>query len=191
MSELTNNPLTMRTITANELAEAITGQRVTHTTHGTIGVQLDGDSYSIIFNIDPGNGQVLFSHTQHELGKRGGAMYGSRQIARIERALGISFKVADAQELALAEANPIELAPDPTKAIPPALAIPDHVAAKLYTRFTRLRFGGVYPSRPSIRHHSQPEPFNADRVRQLLSQQHPATQAIWCSEVGHVLKSKP
>ena len=181
----------MRTITASELATAIAGELVTNVTSGTFAVQLQGDSFKIHFNIEPGTGQLMFSHCSRDGKKWGGAMYGAQQITRIEKALNISFKVADSQELALAAANPVSLELDPAQPLPPALAIPDHIAAKLYTRFTRLRFGGNYPSRESLRRSHTPEPFNPDRVRQLLAQQHPLTQARWCSEVGHVLKTKP
>ena len=180
----------MRTITASELATAIAGELVTNVTSGTFAVQLQGDSFNIHFNIEPITGQLMFSHCSRAGKKWGGAIYGAQQITRIEKALSISFKVADSQELALEAGSPVSLELDPAQPLPPALAIPDHIAAKLYTRFTRLRFGGNYPSRESLRRSHTPEPFNPDRVRQLLAQQNPLTQARWCSEVGHTLNNR-
>ena len=194
----------MRTITASELAQAVREHEessrpkysyvspgaLVDVQHGIFLIQLHGDRHSICFNIEPGTGLLLFSHCQSGLKKWGGPFHAARQIARLEAALAISFKVADSQELALKAATPVSLELDPAQPLPPALAIPDHIAAKLYTRFTRLRFGGNYPSWESIRRSHTPEPFSPDRVRQLLAQQNPLTQARWCSEVGHTLSLK-
>ena len=191
----------MRYITAGELAQALSGHEessrakyryvspgaLVDIKHGIFLIQLHGDRHSICFNIEPGTGLLLFSHCQSGLKKWGGPFHAARQIARLEAALAISWKVADSQELALEAANPVSLELDPAQIAPAALAIPDYIAARLYTRFARLRFGGNYPGQESIRKRDRPEPYSANRVRQLLNEQHPYTQRRWCAEVGHTL----
>jgi hypothetical protein len=63
--------------------------------------------------------------------------------------------------------------------------ITDNQARLLYNRFERLRFGGNYQTRESIRKIDKAEPFNPERVRELFAKEHPQTQADWLRQIGY------
>ena len=62
--------------------------------------------------------------------------------------------------------------------------ITDNTAKKLHARIAWIRYGGKYPTYESLRKKDKPEPFVADRVRQLMAQRTPQCQRTWLAEVG-------
>jgi len=69
--------------------------------------------------------------------------------------------------------------------------ITDTTARRLWNRINWIRFGGQEPSRESSRCRTKAEPFNADRVRELLAQRLPETQYVWLQLVGATPAERP
>lgn len=163
---------------------------------GNVAVQIPGTNYSIHFTVQPSTGALKFSYTQHPDGKRGGKVYGQAMNDRVQDALAAGLLVPgcpggikiEQSGPSTQEALPFKRSLDEPQGEPhPASQLPDEVARALYNRFSRLRHGGSYPSMSSRRAKDTAEPFNPDRVRQLVAEQHPATQAWWCSQIGYTI----